>query len=298
MAMKIKHHNRYDFSPLPQRADYSWPGGKRLALHVALNVEHFVFGGTGHYPAAPGHSPDHRNYAWREYGVRIGFWRLMEMFDQFKLPASHLVNSACYDHYPHLFERIRGRSDEIVGHGRTNSERQGELLEGDEARLIHDATEAIRQNEGRPPRGWMGPWISESNQTLDLLKEEGYDYCMDWPCDDQPIWLRTRAGPILSVPYPIELNDAPSQLTRHDQPADFANMIIDQFDEMLRQCDQAPLVMGISLHTFIMGQPYRIPHLRRAFEHIRSHKDVDKVWFARPGEIATHVMELPAGVAV
>lgn len=291
--MKLKYHDRYDYLPITDRADFDWPDGKRLALHVALNVEHFIFGGSGHFAAAIGHPPDHRNYAWREYGVRLGFWRLVELFDQFELPASHLVNTACYDHYPQIFERIRQRSDEIVGHGRTNSERQGEMLEEDEARLIHQVTETIRHHEGAPPLGWMGPWISESHVTLDLLREEGYTYCMDWPCDDQPIWLRTRSGPILSVPYPTELNDAPSQLTRHEQPVDFANLIIDQFDEMLRQSEQAPLVMGISLHTFIMGQPFRLTHLRRAFEHIRNHPDVGRVWFARPGEIARHAMSLP-----
>ena len=294
--MKFKYHNRYDYLPIIDRANYDWPENKRLALHVALNIEHFDLGGTGHFAAALGHPPDHRNYAWREYGVRLGFWRLMELFDQYALPASHLVNTACYDFYPQVFERIRQRGDEIVGHGRTNSERQGELPEEDEARLIHEVTETIRQQEGAPPRGWMGPWISESHVTLDLLKEEGYDYCMDWPCDDQPSWLRTRSGPILSVPYPTELNDAPSQLTRHEQPSDFANLVIDQFDEMLRQSEEAPLVMGISLHTFIMGQPFRISHLRRAFDYIRNHKDVGRVWFARPGEIAAHVMSLPEGV--
>ncbi len=293
--MKLRYHDRYPYSPIHERPDYSWPDGKRLAVHVSLNIEHFIFGGSGHFPVSAGHPPDHKNYAWREYGVRVGIWRIFDLLDELKLPAGHLINTECYGRYPQILERIRRRGDEIVGHGRTNSERQGELLEDDEARLIRECTEAIARNEGAPPKGWMGPWISESNVTVDLLREAGYTYCMDWPCDDQPIWLKTRSGPLLSVPYPIELNDAPSQLNRHDPPWWFADMLIDQFEEMLQQSRQRPLVMGISLHTFIMGQPFRMRHLRRALEHMANHAQADRVWFTRPGEIADHCLSLPEG---
>lgn len=293
--MKLPYHNRYSYSPIVQRPDFSWPEGKRLAFYVALNVEHFIFGGSGHFPVAAGHAPDHKNYAWREYGVRVGIWRILDLLDELKLPAAHLVNSECFDRYPQIFDRIRGRGDEIVGHGRTNSERQGILLEDDERQLVLEATNALARAQGKPPQGWMGPWISESNVTVDILKEAGYSYCMDWPCDDQPVWLSTRSGPILSVPYPIELNDAPSQLNRQDSPALFAEMVIDQFEEMLEQSRANPLVMGVSLHTFIMGQPFRMRHLRRALQHIARHAEAGRVWFTTPGEIARHAMALPEG---
>ena len=293
--MKLRHHNRYDFSPISERPDFSWPDGKRLAVHVCLNIEHFIFGGLGHHPVAAGHFPDHRNYAWREYGVRLGIWRIFDLLDSLGLPAAHLINTECYGRYPQIFDRIRRRGDEIVGHGRTNSERQGELLEEDEARLIAEVTEAIRSNEGAPPKGWMGPWISESLVTVDLLKEAGYTYCMDWPCDDQPVQLRTRSGNLLSIPYPIELNDAPSQLNRNDPPWWFSRMITDQFDEMLRLSEERPLVLGVSLHTFIMGQPFRLRYLREALEYMVRHEKADQVWFTRPGEIADHVRSLPDG---
>jgi peptidoglycan/xylan/chitin deacetylase (PgdA/CDA1 family) len=291
----IPHHDRYDYVPIIERPDYSWPDGKRLAVHIALNIEHFAWGGLGHFPTSVGHPPDHRNYAWREYGVRVGVWSLFDLLDDLELPASHLVNSLCYEHYPQIFERIHKRGDEIVGHGRTNSELQGERREADEMALIQEATDVITKYEGAPPKGWMGPWISESQVTPDLLKEAGYLYSMDWPCDDQAVWMRTRAGPLLSVPYPIEINDAPSQLNRFDQPVDFRNMVIDQFEMMLELSHKAPLIMGVSLHTFIFGQPFRLRHLRQALRHLVEHPQADKVWFTRPGEITDHVIALPSG---
>lgn len=192
-------------------------------------------------------------------------------------------------------DRIRGRGDEVVGHGRTNSERQGDLPEAIEAELIRDATQTIERYEGAPPKGWMSPWISESQVTPDLLKEAGYAYLMDWPADDQPFWMRTRAGPILQVPYHIEINDSPANLSRRHTPAEFAEMAIDHFDEMLLLSDDQPLVMGMALHTFVMGQPFRLKHLRRILTHFANHPERDKVWFTRPGEIADYVTALPQG---
>ena len=295
--MNLKTHGRYRYSPITERAHYEWPGGKRLAFYVAINVEHFHFGeGLGHTPSYLTPQPDVRNYAWRDYGLRVGIWRLFDLLDELELPACLLVNSAVYDHAPQILERARVRGDEIVAHGRTNSERQGDLDESAERRLIADATSTITEHEGRSPRGWLGPWISETATTPDLLKEAGYSYVLDWPLDDQPVWLETRAGPLLAMPYPVEINDAPAMLTRHHTAADFTGMIVDQFDEMLRQSARQPLVCAVSLHTPIVGQPFRLAQLRRALEHIRSHLEGGQVWFTRPEEIADHIEGLPAGV--
>lgn len=294
--MELRQHGRYGYSPITERPVYDWPDGKRLAFFVALNIEHFSFGeGLGHSPTGPGVQPDVRNYGWRDYGLRVGIWRLFDMLDELGLPACHLLNTSIYDYAPQIAERIRQRGDEVVGHGRTNSEMQGEFPEAEERALIQEATDAIARNEGKSPGGWMGPWISESAVTLDLLKEAGYRYVMDWPCDDQPIWMDTRAGKLLSVPYSIELNDSPAQLTRRHLPGEFTDMVIDHFEELLRQSRSQPLVYGLALHTFVVGQPFRLPHLRRALEHIVNHAQADRVWFTRPGEIADHVASLPPG---
>jgi len=294
--MEIRQHGRYAYSPITERSDYDWPDDKRLAFFIGLNIEHFSFGeGLGHTTTAPGAQPDVRNHAWRDYGLRVGIWRLFDLFDELGLPASHLVNSAIYDHAPQIMERIRQRGDEIIGHGRTNSETQIDLTEDDERRLIVEASETIERHEGRPPAGWLGPWIAESLVTLDLLKEAGYRYVLDWPCDDQPIWMNTRAGPLLSMPYPLEVNDSPAMLSRRHSAAEFHEMAIDQFEEMLALSEAQPLVCGISLHTFVVGQPYRLRMLRRLLRHIVEHPQAERIWFTRPADIADHIDSLPPG---
>jgi peptidoglycan/xylan/chitin deacetylase (PgdA/CDA1 family) len=226
------------------------------------------------------------NFAWRDYGNRVGAWRLMDLLYEFALPASALVNSAILDYCPELARAHAMRGDEIVGHGRTNAERQGTLDESEEAALIGEASEALTRVSGERPRGWLGPWISESHRTPDLLQEAGYDYLLDWCCDDQPIWFRTRAGRILAVPYPQELNDIPMIVGRKLGADAFADMIVDDFDERLRQAEAGPIVMGIALHPYIVGQPYRLKHLRRALQHIKAHEE--RLWFATAGAIARH----------
>lgn len=294
--MKLPTHGRYDYSAITKRPDYSWPEGKRLAVHVALNIEHFAFGqGLGHFVSAETPPPDHRNYSWRDYGNRVGVWRLLELLDELKLPGNHLVNTAVYDYCPEVVAAVRARGDEIIAHGRTNSERPTPAWEEDECQLIKEVTETIRRHEGKPPGGWMAPWMAQTRVTPDLLKEAGYVFLMDWPCDDQPIWLRTRAGPLLSVPYPLEINDLPQLLNRHHTPSEFAKMIVDQFEEMLRQSERQPLVCGIALHAMVVGQPYRLRVLREALKHIANHAERRKVWFTRPGEIAAYIKALPPG---
>jgi len=286
-------HGRYDYIPLPERPVYDWPRGRRLAFYIALNLEHFAFGeGLGAELAPGGPQPDVLNFAWRDYGNRIGAWRLAELFDALDLPAAVLVNSVCYDYCAPLVAAFRGRGDEIVGHGRTNSERQGVLEEADERALIADATARLTAEEGVAPQGWLGPWISQSRVTPDLLAESGYRYLLDWCADDQPIWFRTRAGRILSVPYPQELNDIPAIAARRMGAEEFADMIVDNFDEMLEQSTGQPLVMGIALHGYLVGQPFRLRHLRRALAHIGERRD--KIWLTRPGDIARHVAALPS----
>lgn len=287
-------HGRYGYSALPDRPVYDWPGGKRLAVYVALNLETFDFGsGLGAELAPGGPQPDVLNYAWRDWGNRVGAWQMKALFDALALPASVLVNSRLYDDCPGLIEAFRARGDEIVGHGRTNAERQGTLDEAAERALIAEATRTLARHEGRPPAGWLGPWISQSPVTPDLLAEAGYRYLLDWAHDDQPVWFATRGGGrILSVPYPQELNDIPAIVARKDTGRQFAEAIVDGFDAMLEQSRTAPLVMGIALHPYIVGQPHRLKPLRAALEHIARHRD--DIWLTTAGAIADHVASLPA----
>jgi allantoinase len=293
MTLPLPVHNRYPFSLIDQRKNFSWPGGKRLAFYVCCNIEYFAFGsGMGSEIGMVNPAPNHRSYAWRDYGNRVGLSRILDLLDELGLPGSHNVNSFLYDAHPEMFQRIRERGDEIIGHGRTNAERQSQMWEADEARLIGEATAAIAQHEGKPPRGWLGPWLAETYNTPDLLKEAGYRYVLDWAADDQPFWMDTRAGKLLSVPYSLEVNDSPAMVFRHHTAREFADMIVDQFEEMLEQCEKQPLVFSTILHTFVAGQPFRLRPLRNALKHCMQHPLADeRVWYTTPGAIADYCYE-------
>jgi len=293
----LPQHGRYAYHPWPQRPRYAWPGGAKLAVYLGVNLEHFAFGeGLGAELAPGGPQPDVMNYAWRDYGNRVGGWRLVELLDQLGLPATVLLNSAMYDYAPQLVAAHRARGDEIAGHGRTNSERQSVLAEPEERALIADSTAAIARQEGTAPRGWLSPWIAESRTTPDLLAEAGYRYTLNWCMDDQPVWLSTRAGRLLAIPYPQEVNDIPAIAARKDGAEQFAAMVLADFEERLEQVarDGIPQVMGIALHTYIIGQPYRLRALRGALAAIAARRE--EAWITTAGAVFDHVAALPEGM--
>ena len=232
------------------------------------------------------------NHAWREYGNRVGAWRCLELFDQLGLPAAALVNTALYDHAPELVAACVARGDELVGHGHSNAERQGGFDEDDERALLLACRERMNKESGSAPAGWLSPWISESRVTPDLLAETGYRYTLNWCHDDQPLPMQVRGGQTFwSVPYPQELNDIPAIVARQMDAKDFAQMIIDNLDEMLEQSRTMPLVMGIALHPYIVGQPYRLRHLRRALQAVAAARDAGRAWVTTPGAICAHAMQ-------
>jgi allantoinase len=293
----LPSHGRYAYSSILSRPDYSWPGGKRLAVYIALNIEGFAYGmGKGAAIAPPEQATSHSIYSWRDYGNRVGMWRLFELFDELGLPIEAQMNTAIYEMAPDIPQKLRARGDEILGHGETNSEEQGHLREEQERDMIARVTAAIERQEGKKPVGWMSPWLSNSGVTADLLQEAGYRYFMDWTMDDQPVWLKTRKGRILSIPYPIEVNDTRGIVWYRHTSEEFCDMIVDQFDEMLQQSRGQPLVCPISLHPFVIGRPYRIRRLRRALEHILRHRE--QVWITRPRDICTHIESLPPGTVL
>jgi allantoinase len=286
----LPDHGRFAYRPIDDRPDYVWPNGARLAVYLGFNLEHFAFGegmGAALVPVSP--EPDVLNYSWREYGNRVGAWRCLELFDQLALPGTAIINTALYDHCPALIAACVARGDELIGHGHTNAERQGTWSEAEERRLLIACRARIERESGIAPTGWLSPWISESMHTPDLLAETGYSYTLNWCHDDQPMPMRTRSGaPLWSVSYPQELNDIPMIIGRRMDAAAFAQMVIDNFDEMLAQARRQPLVMGLALHPYIVGQPYRLRHLRRALEHLAGARERGEIWFTTPGEICRH----------
>jgi len=290
-------HGRFAYRPITRRPAYRWPSGVGLAVYIGFNLEHFAFAeglGAALGPISP--PPDVLNHSWREYGLRVGAWRCLELFDALGLPTAALINTALYDHCPELVAACAARGDELVGHGHSNAERQGELDEAAERELLSRCRARIRFASGTAPTGWLSPWISESALTPDLLAEAGYRYTLNWCHDDQPLRMRTRNGQGLwAVPYPQELNDIPMIVARRMDAKDFAQMIVDQFDEMREQARTQALVMGIALHPYLMGQPYRLRHLRRALTHVAAARDGGDVWFTTPGAVCRHMDALAAG---
>lgn len=286
---------RFDYSPITGRPDYVWPNGARLAVYIGFNLEHFAFGeGLGACIGPVSAQPDVLNYSWREYGNRVGAWRCLELFDQLAWPTAAIINTALYDHCPELVAAFVKRGDELVGHGHTNSERQNTLDEAAERALLAACRERIQAQSGTVPSGWLSPWIAETLYTPDLLVETGYSYTLNWCHDDQPLPMRTRSGQRLwSIPYPQEVNDIPAIMARQMDSRDFADLIIDNFDEMLAQSRHQPLVMGIALHPYIIGQPYRLRHLRRALEHMNKAREAGQIWVTTPGAICKHVNTQP-----
>ncbi len=286
--MSTLHHGRYAYRPIVDRPDYDWPDGRRLAIYFGVNYEVFDFGGGLGPELAPAQTdPDVMNYAWRDYGNRVGAWRLFDLFDRLGLRTTALLNADVLDRCPGLAEACRDRGDEIAAHGGTNATAQGSLAHPRETQMIADVTERLA-TLGVRPTGWLGPWISESDATPDLLAENGYRYVLDWAHDDQPTRLATSHGGLLSIPYSQEINDLPAIIARKQEAVTFAAMIRDGVEQLLSECDRRPLVLGIALHPYIMGQAHRVPALARVLTELRTAND-PRIWWTTAGDIAAHV---------
>jgi allantoinase len=289
----LPSHGRFDYSPITARPDFTWPEGRRLAVYIVVCLEHFSYGegglGLSYSPGIP--HPNTYNWAWREYGNRVGAWRLLALLQQHGIPPTVLLNSECYEHCPQLVDAYRAAGTEFVAHGRTNSIHPNDLDEEAERAMIRDIVEMMTEREGKAPAGWMSPGANPSAVTEDQLAENGFRYTLDWPMDDQPVWMRTRGGPLLSVPYPHEVNDVPMIALHHGTAGAFAEMMIDNLDELLEQSAQQPLVCGIVTHSFIVGQPYRLRRFRAAIEHLVG---LPGVWITTPGAIAEHYPRIEA----
>ena len=292
---------RIPFNPISKRRQFQWPGGVRLACYIALNLEHFIYGEGGVDLDRTSASPNLRSYLWREYGNRVGVWRILDLFDEMEMPIGVIANTAIYGHAPEIMAAHRARGDEIIGHGITNSKPLVVMNEAEERAMFEHVTATLTEAEDTPPQGWLSPYLAPSERTPELLVEFGYKYVLDYGMvDDQPFWcdIEPRNGgnemtttSLLCLPYPIELNDQPAMIFRRDSPEKFFTHATEQFDEMLRTSERYTQVFVISLHSFIAGQPYRLKHLRRLLKHIKSH--AADVWVTTPREIAAHYTNLP-----
>lgn len=272
-----------------------WPGGRRLAVYVAIGVEEYRPGGRHREDLLPGvPEPDRVNTAWRDYGNNVGAFRLLDRLSRLGLPPTVLLNTLVYDTAPAVTDAARAAGAEFVGHGVSNSDSLADLDRATEREYVRSVAAAVERHEGRPPGGWSSPWLAHTPTTLDALAATGYRYLLDLRADDRPVWLPTVAGPLLSIPYALELNDSSTVIGRQASPADFADMIVDEFDEMLEGPDDQPLVMSVVVHSFISGVPFRLRPLSRALRHIT--REPDRVWLTQPRHIHEAFAALsPAG---
>ena len=277
-------NTRYEYSPIIRRPPLRWPNGARIAVWVIINIEHFKIdmAGTSLNPF-PGVIPDVYNYAWRDYGPRVGIWRLMTLLDRHGIRAAVTLNSDVCIYNPIIVEEGVKRHWEFLGHGITNSQSLAGMAEDQERQIIRTVFQTIKEATGKPPEGWLGPALAETFNTPDLLAEEGYTYVCDWNNDDQPYPMKVRKGRLLSVPYSSEVNDIPNFLRLGHSAEVFRQVICDQFDTLYEEGAESGRVMAIALHPFIIAQPFRIKYLDQALHHIRRHKDV---WLTTGSEIA------------
>jgi allantoinase len=287
---------QYDYVPLPHRGPLRWPDGKRLALVVTLNLETwdlvkdddrpYYAGGPPILPdALPGNVPDFPNYTWREYGQRVGVWRLFELFDSLGVKPSCTINAVTAERRRPMLDAALERGCEILAH---NYE-QGELLtdfahdRDGERRLIARALAVYREAVGRPARGWLSSSLRGTLATAEILAEHGLSFYCDIMNDDQPYLLHTPKGPIVSVPYTNEINDF-TLLTRRGHTTDeFRDVLIEELDVLYAESATSGRLMNVGLHPHVSGRAYRIRALREFLEHARS---LDGIWWATREQIA------------
>lgn len=288
-------HGRYDYRPIVGRPDYSWPDGKRLAVYIGVNYEVFDFEGGLAPKLAPSNAQlDIMNAGWRDYGNRVGAWRLFDLFDRLGIRTTALLKADVVERCPGLAETCRDRGDELAAHGGSNAEAQGAMHPERERALIESVTRRIAAL-GAKPTGWLGPWISESSRTPELLVEHGYRYVLDWAHDDQPTRIRTSAGPLMSVPYLQEINDLPAIIGRHQEADAFSAMIEAAVAQLLKESSRRLAVLGIALDPYIRGQAHRVPALARALGRLRDADD-HRIWWTTAGAVAEHVETIGAAV--
>ena len=281
-------HDRYDWSMLPRRKPVVWPGGARVALWVVPALEWFPLDMKGLPFKPPGAMvtayPDLRHYSLRDYGNRVGIFRIMQALDRHGIRASVAVNAAVAARYPTLVQECIQRHWEIIANGQDMDHlHHAGLAREDEKKLIAGTLDVLRKASGQPVRGWLSPAKSESAATLDLLGEAGLDYVCDWVNDDMPYAMRTPSGPIHAMPHPVDMDDTTILVQNHHTEDDFRDQLCDQFDLLYREsATQGGRVMAISLHPWVIGQPYRIQALEDALRHIMRHKGV---WAATGAQI-------------
>ncbi len=292
-------HGHYPFTPMPARAPLVWPDRARLACTIVLHVEHWEFDPPEDARRDPrfvgefgSFKPDCRSFSQREYGNRVGIFRVMEVLDRQPVAVTVAMNASACRRYPFLVREFVARGWEIAAHGshatRLIHEGMGEAAE---RAVIADAVDAVAQASGRRPAGWIGQGFAESSRTPSLVAEAGLDYLMDWPNDDQPYWINP-ARPIVSIPAQAEWNDVELLWLRRVPMPRYPALVREAFDGLWVEGASSGRFFGLAVSPWLMGQGHRIRYLDEALTAIVHRR---QVWHASAAEVAAWIKARPPG---
>jgi allantoinase len=266
----MQPRERVPYSAIVDRPKLALPDGGRLAVWTIVNVEEWQIERPMPRTVLPPPMgqpllPDLPNWAWHEYGMRVGFWRLFDGLRKFNVTPTLALNGIVCRNYPRVAQAAKDAGWEFLGHGWLQQPMH--KLE-DQRAAIRDTIEAIRSFTGKPPRGWESPGLTETLDTIDHLAEAGIEYVADWVLDDQPVYVSTAHGPIVSVPYTVEINDIVMMLVQHHPAEEMLRRGRDQFDRLYQESAVAPRVMAISVHPYISGVPHRIRYVEELYRYV------------------------------
>lgn len=287
----LKTPGHYAFMPWRRRPRITWPGGARIAFWVVPNIEHYEYDPPPNARRMPWPRPvpDVAGYSWRDYGNRVGFWRMADVMARYGVRGSVSLNVAVCDHYPEIIERCCELDWELFSHGTYNTRYFYGMSEDQQRAVIRENRETILRASGQSMDGWLTPAISNDETTQHILAEEGILYTLDLLHDDQPTPVVTRSGNrLVSIPYSLEVNDVPLFVMRNTPPGRYAALCKAQFDTLYEEGAESGTVMCLPIHPYLVGQPHRIAALEEVLRHVAGH---DKVWLATGREIAKHYID-------
>ena len=283
--MQPQRYGPFAYTPINRRPKVVWPEGNHLALWIIPNIETFPLNEP--VPGGTGVAPDIINWAPRDYGARVGIFRMMEVMEKHNIRGTVALNSEVCDDYPEIIEDSIALNWEFMGHNQSNS-RYLHTMEDQPGRdLVGETLKHIENSTGTRPRGWLSSGLQQNWTTLDALIDGGVKYVADFINDDQPYVMNVDGREICSIPYSAEINDLPQCLRMNRTADEFRQMICQQFDTLYRESVESGSgrVMAICLHPFVIGVPHRIGALDEALKYITGHKGV---WCATGSEIVDH----------
>lgn len=251
------------------------PSGKPLIVHMVVNVEHWRFDHAMPRkiitaPHGAENIPDIPNYSWAEYGMRSGMPRILDIFSDNEIPASTSINAGVIEAYPECAEAMLKAGWEFIGHAMHQKSMQAE---NDEAGLIQEALDVLKAFTGKETRGWLSPGLKETENTPDILKRLGLDYVCDWVVDDLPVWMTTTDGPLVAMPYNLEVNDSIIYAVEKHATGEMYDRFTNTLAAFDKELDDNPRVLAIGLHPHLIGVPHRINYLQKMVDDLKARDD-------------------------